>query len=87
MNYRLEKVINEGLVLLFHTAYGRQMWHTCTVRKRWECNVSGKYINSGEKAWRPITNGYNRMHRISNLGMARLSRVDDAQHKTTNGER
>ena len=55
-----------------HPEYGNQLWSKCTVRKSWTCVVSKELIKKGYVAFRPITNGYNRMHRISLTGMAIL---------------
>ncbi len=77
MSYTLVKVIGEGLVGLDHPEYGRQIWSRCKVRKIWDCKASEKRIRPGEGAWRPVTNGQNRMHRISNFGMNYLLDINE----------
>ncbi len=77
MKYQLVKVMSEGLVGLTHPKYGRQMWHRCKVRKYWDCEVSDRRIHPSDNAWRPVTNGQNRMHRISNYGMVWLLDINE----------
>lgn len=82
-DYRLVKVMSVdenvdppevAIAVLDHPEYGRDIWPRCKVRKTWECQVSQSKINSGDTAYRPMTNGNNRMHRISKTGMAWLVR-------------
>jgi hypothetical protein len=54
----------DGIYLLFHQEFGRQVWTKAKTRKVWECEVCRKRIEKGQVAYRPITNGYNRMCRI-----------------------
>ena len=45
--------------------YGQQLWTRGKVRAKWkECQVCAKMIAPGELAYSPLTNGFNRMHRI-----------------------
>jgi hypothetical protein len=61
--YRLVKPISKGLVLIFSLEYGEQLWHKAVCRKHMRCSVSGRDLYKME-AYRPETNGYNRMDRI-----------------------
>src|SRR3989304_2008379 len=73
--YYLAKRMNDNLVQLFCAEF-RDLW--TRGRKRGEsrrCLVTGTYIKSGDWAWRPITNGNNRMDRISDKGIEQLERI------------
>ena len=50
----------------------QDMWSLVKTRKYHKCMVTGDKIEKGEKAYRPVTNGYNRMDRISETGMQQL---------------
>lgn len=63
-DYRFIERRNEGLVILTHPQYKTEPWTVAKVRKKHICAVSGKPIKVGEECYRPVTNGYNRMHRI-----------------------
>jgi hypothetical protein len=39
-------------------------WTLCKVRKATQCYVTGRPIACGDDAYRPITNGQNRMFRL-----------------------
>ena len=71
-NYSLVKVMSESLVGLDHVEYDFQLWSKGKVRKVWKCRTTAHRINKGDEAWLPVTNASNRMHRISNYGMAQL---------------
>jgi hypothetical protein len=63
--YRFGKRLNDGLVGLTHPTYGEQLWVAGAVRKRGkECQDCKKMIPAGAMAYRPLTNGYNRMERL-----------------------
>lgn len=66
----------EGMMTLRSGYAARQPWAWCTIRKPVRCEVTATTIPKGARAWRPITNGRNRMHRISEEGMRRLA-IDD----------
>ena len=72
MEYKLEKKLAEDLFILSHPEHGTKMWSLCRLRKRHTCTLSRVVIEKGEKAFRPITNGYDRMNRISVLAMNNL---------------
>lgn len=67
-DYKLVKILNDDVVIL-SSKYGVQVWSKITLRKDNICEVLGIPILQGSKAFRPSTNGYNRMHRISLIGM------------------
>jgi hypothetical protein len=69
MSYKLAKRLAEGVVVLDHPKYGRTMWVTgktrrSRTRRAPNCEICKTELASGMLAWRPLTNGYNRMHRI-----------------------
>lgn len=64
----LEERMKDELVLLGHPIFGRQLWSTVKVRKSKYCIVTGAPLK-GKEAFSPVTNGNNRMDRISILGM------------------
>jgi hypothetical protein len=69
--YTFEKRLGAGIAGLV-SEYGKQLWSTGKCRKDFVCQITGKNIPKGSVAYRPITNGYNRMHRISEDGMKKL---------------
>ncbi len=68
-NYSLIEIINENLVGLYHPKHGRQAWCEVFLRKPATCVVTGVSLKPKEIAFRPVTNGYNRMERISKKGI------------------
>lgn len=40
------------------------LWDKCTLRKLTSCIYCGKSLPPKTAAWRPVTNGMNRMHRL-----------------------
>ena len=72
MNYKLEEKLSDELFVLSHPQHGIKTWALCRLRKQAKCILSGVLINKGEHAFRPITNGYDRMNRISVLAMSHL---------------
>ena len=65
--YRFDRRLNEGLVRLEHPTFGVNLWHTAKVRKNDKaCTDCKNVIERGASGWRPITFGYNRMHRLCN---------------------
>lgn len=46
------------------TDYGRQLWTRVKLRKSRKCGRCSKELNSGNDAYSPVTNGYNRMERL-----------------------
>jgi len=71
-DYKLIRVLIEGLCVLSCDMYTEQMWGECKCRKQHTCVITGDRINKGSCCFRPITNGYNRYHRISLRGMCWL---------------
>lgn len=58
--------VSDGLVLCNHMVFGEpflDLWTKCNARKYSICEISGKEIKPGDKIYRPITNGSNRMYR------------------------
>ena len=69
--YTVEKVLNPNLIVLM-SIYGSQMWNKVTLRKNTTCEQIGIPLPKGTRAYRPHTNGYNRMDRISEPAMETL---------------
>lgn len=70
--YLFVKRLADSLVKLQWSG-GTDLWTKGFVRGRPKsCAVFETTIKPGTKAWHPITNGYNRMDRISNAGILRL---------------
>lgn len=77
---QLLRVLNDGLVRLqtsdFSGDYGAQLWTRVTLRKSKNktkkcCNCDSE-LAPGDVAFTPITNGYNRMHRICTICIERM---------------
>jgi hypothetical protein len=63
--YRNVAVLNEGLVRIEHPRYGTHLWTGGNVRgasKR--CENCRKDLKSGERAFKPLSNGLNRGDRL-----------------------
>ena len=56
--------MSESLVRLNHPRFGVQIWSRGTSRKPCDCEDCRTTIPKGSRSYRPITNGYNRMHRL-----------------------
>lgn len=56
--------VEGGLIETEHPEYKRQVWALAKLRKHKtsRCAICGREV--GAVGYRPITNGYNRMHRI-----------------------
>lgn len=52
----------------------RDLWTRQKLRKSVKCAVTSRAIETGGQAWSPVTNGNNRMDRISDEGMTRLEK-------------
>ena len=61
--YRLVEILGDELIGL-SSRYGRQLWATVKVRKQHRCQHCEELFPVGSKMYCPITNGYNRMHRL-----------------------
>lgn len=70
-SYQFVKRMSEELVVLKSYLY-QDIWDRGTARKVSICQVTGEEIKKGDSSWRPITNGNNRMHRISDAGIKQL---------------
>lgn len=63
--YRVHKRLSPGIVVLRSTQYDAAMWTLRKLRSRpRKCESCGDVIARGAEAWGPITNRYNRMHRV-----------------------
>lgn len=51
-------------VLRARSRFGLQIFTRVKLRKNTECAACDTPIKKGDTAWSPITNGYNRMHRV-----------------------
>jgi hypothetical protein len=63
-SYVVEQATTEGIAMLSHPRYCRQVWVRCQLRKPHRCAVTGRMMPAGAPAYRPITNQRNRMERI-----------------------
>lgn len=57
---------SDGLVV-----FAGHLWTKGRARKTARCHLSGMGIAKGDEVWRPLTNGNERMRRISALAMNR----------------
>lgn len=62
-NYRFVKRMNGGLVGLA-SSHGHQLFTLVKMRKSKPCVICDVALKPGDRAYSPITNGYNRMHRL-----------------------
>ncbi len=63
--YQIYTASTDGIALIEHGRYGRQVWVRCALRKPATCAVTGRPMPAGATAFRPLTNQNNRMVRIS----------------------
>lgn len=69
-NYVSVKRLSKGLIGVNAGQYGHQMWVFCIARPRNRralsdiCRLCDAPILKGQEVFRPMTNGYNRGHRI-----------------------
>ncbi len=63
-DYVIDMAGTDGIAMMTHPRYGRQVWVRCQVRKDSRCTVTGAVIRKGQTAYRPLTNQNNRMERI-----------------------
>ena len=61
--YKFVSRLGEGIVGL-SSSYGDQMFVRSKIRKNNSCELCCASLKPGDQAYRPITNGYNRMHRL-----------------------
>lgn len=72
--YALLAKVAVGVARLTHREYGAQLWTVGKIRKRGKrCVTCWNPLAPGCDAYRPITNGYNRMHRICTACIDRAS--------------
>ena len=80
--FRLLGVLNDDLVRLRTSDvsgnYGAQLWSSIKLSKSKDCVRCETKLTAGARAFKPITNGYNRMHRICASCVERLK----PQHET-----
>ncbi len=62
--YRVVARRSDNIVVLVHPQYGQAMWTTVVTRKNTKCETCGVDIPKRSTAWSPLTNGYNRTHRL-----------------------
>ena len=72
MSYTIHENCDAENLMRLRGRHGVQLWSTCKARKVTRCEVTADPIKRGDTVWRPITNGYNRMQRISAEGMRHL---------------
>lgn len=75
--YKYVKAIGDGAIILKSAKHGEQVWTLCKLRKDNRCVVAEERILKGDEAYRPVTNGYNRMERISKVGMSILKAANE----------
>ena len=63
--YTVRQFMTEGIAVLDHPRYGRQVWVRCQTRKPCVCAVTGQPIPAKGFAYRPLTNQNNRRERIA----------------------
>ena len=76
-NYILEQILSENIFVL-NSEYGSQIWTKITLRKDNICEQTKIKLIKGTRAYRPNTNGYNRMHRISEIAMNGICALGDS---------
>ncbi len=69
-HYVLERCLSNRLVALTHPKHGHALWTSAPTRKPTKCCECEQPITPPEHAWRPLTNGLNRMHRICTYCLA-----------------
>lgn len=75
VEYIFIKYLSNDLVILAHDRYGNQIWGKVKLRKSTNCAITEEPLSIGSLAYRPITNGYNRMQRISQTGLELLVKL------------
>ena len=67
--YEFVKRLDDNIVVMSSEQYGEQLWSKCKTRKSFTCKEYNIKLPAGTMAYRPQTNGYNRMERISEHAM------------------
>lgn len=62
-DYRFVKRLSDELVGLA-SSHGQQLFNRRKLRKPRPCDLCEAGLKPGDRAYGPITNGYNRMHRL-----------------------
>lgn len=78
LEYKMIKRLSEAVVVLSWKNGINDLWSRTKIRKCKNCEITDEKIDKGEYAWIPITNGYNRMHRISDAGIIELENLKGA---------
>ena len=79
---RLVALLNEGLARIDTGEFGVQLWSRGKARKAKKCRICDGPILVKAFTWMPLTNGYNRMHRLCQgciEGLARVAAQTGAQ--------
>lgn len=87
--YTFVKRVAKGVVILRWAGNDEtSMWTLVKLREPHTCRITGKALDVGDMAWKPVTNKNNRMHRIGGDGMRKLdaSNVDDGVVDKETGE-
>lgn len=63
--YKITERLSDGIFGVCTTKYAHQTWVKVKLRKPVRCALTGIALEPGDLAIRPITNGSNRMARIS----------------------
>lgn len=62
--YKLIERVN-ALMIRVMGPHGEQLWHLCKLRKPIVCCVTGRELEAGDHAWRPVTSKRNRGDRMT----------------------
>ena len=71
--YCLIELCTDGLARLSSYEYGTQLWTRRVTRKDFYCRVCSFKKTKRTHAFAPLTNGYNRMHRICDTCVTRMA--------------
>ena len=72
-DYVLLALVSEKLLRITSYEYGRQLWTNVALRKEKKCARCDGSIPKGTRCFSPITNGYNRMHRLCSGCVVRMA--------------
>ncbi len=81
--YEFKEQLNDEIVILdcVSDEYCNIIWTLCSTKKEHVCKYTGDTIPKGEKAFRPLTNGYNRMDRLSIKAIRQLKLQQNFKNK------
>jgi len=74
MEFQCLARMNAGLVRIATDEYGAQLWTRGKARKAKKCELCQQPTPVGAITWKPLTNGYNRMHRLCDTCVSGLAR-------------